>query len=238
MALAGQIQASFLPREVPEMAGWQFAATLMPARETSGDFYDFVPLPNGRWGIVVADVADKGMGAALYMALSCTLIRTYAAKHHTRPDLVFSAASRRILTDTRSDLFVSVFYGILDPSTGTLNYCNAGHNPPLLLRGGGGEVQELRRTGMFLGVMSDATWERATAQMSPGDVLLLYTDGITDAQNRQGEFFGDRRLHQALRASPALSARGIHDTLVATLHDFVGDTPQFDDITLMVVVRT
>jgi len=236
IALAGQIQASFLPSEVPDLPGWQLAARLEPARETSGDFYDFIPLPDGRWGLVVADVADKGMGAALYMALSCTLIRTYAAKYHRRPDLLFKAVNRRMLTDTRAGLFVSVFYGILDPAAGVLEYCNAGHHPPYLLSGTDGSVvQALRRTGMPLGVMEDAIWEQATIRLAPGDVLLLYTDGITDAQNQQGEFFGQGRLLEAAHASLDHSASGIRDALAARVREFAGDAPQFDDITLLVV---
>jgi len=236
IALAGQIQASFLPSEVPQLAGWQLAATLEPARETSGDFYDFIPLPDGRWGLVVADVADKGMGAALYMALSCTLIRTYAAKYHRRPELLFKAANQRMLTDTRAGLFVSVFYGILDPATGVLDYCNAGHDPPYLLNGTDGSVvQALRRTGMPLGVMEDAIWEQATIRLASGDVLLLYTDGITDAQNQQGEFFGTDRLLEAAHASLDRSASSIRDALTARVREFAGDAPQFDDITLLVV---
>lgn len=150
LALAGRIQASFLPEAVPEMKGWQIAAALLPARETSGDFYDFLPLPDGRLGFLVADVTDKGMGAALYMALSRTLIRTYAEEFGDRLDHVFQAVSQRILSDSRADLFVSVFYGILDPRTGQLTYCNAGHHPPYLLRAGSPEGGlELRRTAMF-----------------------------------------------------------------------------------------
>ena len=235
IALAGQIQASFLPSEVPQLAGWQLAARLEPARETSGDFYDFIPLPEGRWGLVVADVAEKGMGA-VYMALSCTLIRTYAAKYHRRPDLLFKAANRRMLTDTRAGLFVSAFYGILDPATGVLDYCSAGHQPPYLLSGADGSVvQALRRTGMPLGVMDDAIWEPATIRLAPGDVLLLYTDGITDAQNQQGEFFSLGRMLEAAQANLGHSALTLRDALTARVQEFAGDAPQFDDITLLVV---
>jgi serine phosphatase RsbU (regulator of sigma subunit) len=186
LALAWQIQESFLPDDLPDIPGWQLAATLKPARETSGDFYDVIPLPNGQFGILIADVADKGMAAALYMALSRTLIRTYTVEYADKPELILGAANRRILTDTQADLFVTVFYGILDPSTGTLTYCNAGHNPPYLLGTRNGDsVHSIRRTGMALGVVEDVTWEQKAVQIAPGDVLVLYTNGVTDAQNEQ-----------------------------------------------------
>jgi serine phosphatase RsbU (regulator of sigma subunit)/DNA-binding NarL/FixJ family response regulator len=238
LAMAGQIQASFLPDEVPDVTGWQLVARLEPARETSGDFYDFIPLPNGRLGILIADVADKGMGAALYMALSRTLIRTYAAEYDTRPDLALGAANRRILMDTHADMFVTVFYGVLDPATGALTYCNAGHNPPYLLSAQSrGLVGSLDKTGLPLGVFEDATWTRGVVQLTPGDVLLLYTDGATEAQDRQGVFFGEKRLLEIAQANLGRSAQGIQDALSAEVREFVGDAPQADDITLMVLVR-
>lgn len=238
LALAAQMQASLLPRALPQITGWQLAARLEPARETSGDFYDFISFPDGRLGILVADVADKGMGAALYMALSRTLIRTYAAEYDTRPDLALGAANRRILMDSQADLFVTVFYGILDPASGMLTYCNSGHNPPYLLSAqSGGAVQPLSNTGLPLGVFEDATWTYGTAQFGPGDVLLLYTDGITEAQDQQGVFFGDERLLESMQAKRGRSAQDIQDALMAEVREFVGESPQSDDITLMVVVR-
>ena len=241
LAVAWRIQESFLPDHVPQVPGWQLAASLEPARQTSGDFYDLIPLPNGRLGILVADVADKGTGAALYMALSRTLIRTYAIEYDTQPAHALRAANRRILRDTQSDLFVTVFYGILDPDSGSLAYCNAGHNPPYLLGAHTGAVQALSLTGMALGVIEDETWEEGTAQMAEGDVLVLYSDGIPEAANAQGAFFGTERMLAVLRdvllALPAPSAGEVQDALLAEVRAFVDDAPQFDDMTLMVVVR-
>jgi serine phosphatase RsbU (regulator of sigma subunit) len=238
LALAGEIQASFLPSALPIVAGWQLAATLEPARETSGDFYDFIPLPNGRLGIVVADVVDKGMGAALYMALSRTLIRTYAVEYDRQPELVFGAANRRILLDTHAKLFVTVFYGILDPTTGTLTYCNAGHNPPYFLSAQNKDmVQALGGTGLPLGIFEEVTWTQESVQLAPGDTLVLYTDGIPEAQDQQQVFFGEERLQKTVQANLGGSAQDIQDALLAEVHRFGGDAPRLDDITVVVVVR-
>ena len=237
LALAGQIQANFLPSNLPDVPGWQLAAMLRPARETSGDFYDVIPLPSGRLGILIADVADKGMGAALYMALSRTLIRTYAVEYDNQPELALSAANRRILADTGAGLFVTVFYGVLDPTSGELTYSNAGHNPPYHLSARDGNViQELDRTGVPLGILEGGTWQRRVVHLAPGDVLVLYTDGITEAQNAQGSFFDEDRLREVVRANLGRSARDIQDGVIAQVDAFVSDTPQFDDITMLVVV--
>ena len=239
LALAWQIQASFLPDDLPDIPGWQLTATLEPARETSGDFYDLIPLAKGRLGILVADVADKGVGAALYMALSRTLIRTYAAEYHTQPELALSAANRRILMDTHTALFVTVFFGVLDPVSGTLTYCNAGHDPPYLLSAQNGDtVQALKATGVLLGMFKGVTWEQRTVQLAPGDMLVLYTDGVTEAQNVQGAFFDKERLLEVARTNLGRSAQDVQEILIAEVHEFVGDAPQFDDITLMVIVRS
>jgi serine phosphatase RsbU (regulator of sigma subunit) len=238
LAMAGQIQASFLPRDIPHVPGWQLAATLEPARETGGDFYDFIRLPNGRWGLVVADVADKGFGSALYMASCCTLLRTYAVEYHTRPDHVLSATNGRLLADTQAGLFVTAFYGILDPATGALVYCNAGHPPPYLLSAQNTDkVRALPRTGMPLGIAADATWEPETIQLGPGDVLLLYTDGITEALDEQEEFFQSERLLEVVQTNLGRSAQEIQDVLLAKIHQFIGQRPQFDDIALLIVAR-
>jgi len=238
LALAWQIQESFLPDDLPQVSGWQLAATLEPARETSGDFYDIIPLTNGKLGILIADVADKGTGAALYMAVSRTLIRTYAAEFDTQPELALRAANRRIMVDTRADLFVSVFYGVLDTTTGTLTYCNAGHNPPYFVSTQNrGEALALTKTGMALGVIEDATWEQRTIHLAAGDLLVLYTDGVTDADNGQGGFFGEERLLETILNHRERSVQEMEDALMGEVHKFVGDAPQFDDITLMMIKR-
>lgn len=244
LALAGEVQASFLPNELPSIPGWQLSATLKPARQASGDFYDLISLPNAGLGIVVADVSDKGAGAALYMALSCTLIRTYAVEYPAQPEFVLSAVNRRILQDTSASQFVTVFYGILDPATGMLAYCNAGHCPPYHIRSEDGQdVQELVRTGIPLGLFEDKVWEQNAVQLASGDVLLLYTDGITEAHSEQAGLFGEERLLESVRAnlgSAGLqrpSAQEIQDAILADVHGFVGDAPRSDDIALAVLIR-
>ncbi len=236
--LAGEVQSSFLPRRLPDLPGWQLSVNLRPARQTSGDFYDVNVLPDGRVGILVADVVDKGVAAALFMALSWILIRTYAPQHPLEPELVLRAVNRQILKDTEARQFVTLFYAILNPETGTLTYCNAGHCPPFLLRiAPGAPPRKLEKTGMPLGILEDEVWERRTVQLTPGDMLVLYTDGITESYATDGQAFGEGRLLKSLLANMGRTAQEIQDSLLADLVSFTGDAPQSDDIALAVVVR-
>jgi len=238
LAFAGKIQASFIPERVPSLTGWSLAASLTPARQTSGDFYDFVELPDGKIGLVVADVADKGTGAALYMALSRTLLRTFAMQFPADPAEALRQANERLLADSRADQFVTLFYAVLDPATGSLTYCNAGHNPPLVLRADAPTVPELlSRTGTALGVMEELTWQAKTVQLERGDALILYTDGVTEAQDAANLLFGEERLFTTARAHLAQSASDLHAAILEAIRAFVGEAPQFDDITLVTVKR-
>jgi serine phosphatase RsbU (regulator of sigma subunit) len=243
LALAGQIQATFLPNALPSVQGWQLAVTLEPARQTSGDFYDLLDLPDGKIGIVVADVADKGVGAALYMALSRTLIRTFAMQYPDHPAQALTAANRRILMDTHAELFVTVFYAVLDPRSGSLTYCSAGHNPAFLLSGRdeGCDHLALGRTGIPLGMFEESVWREATVQLAPLDVLVAYTDGLTeaqtDAQTDDPVLYGEERLLTAIRRSLAGTAEDVQTAILADVRNFTGGAPQFDDITLLVLMR-
>jgi serine phosphatase RsbU (regulator of sigma subunit) len=195
-------------------------------------------LPNGKLGLLVADVSDKGMGAALVMALSRTLLRTYAYEYHGRPDYVMRVANRRILTDTQSGLFVSTFYGVVDPYAGTLTYANAGHNPAYLLRNhGSANTEVLTRTGMVLGVLDGVEWEPVTIAMQPGDMLVIYSDGVSDALSEADEFFGEERLRAIVEQHRTQSAQHMLDAVVEAQRRFVGRAPWFDDATLMVLKR-
>ncbi|MFN2171212.1 MAG: SpoIIE family protein phosphatase [Candidatus Promineifilaceae bacterium] len=237
MEAAGKIQSGLLPVKPPQIPGWQLAAKLEPSRQTSGDFYDFIHFPDGRLGIVIADVADKGAAAALFMALSSSLIRTYAAQYENQPELVLGETNRRILADTHTDLFVTVFYAELDPSTGTITYANAGHNPPYHFHSHGGVVQPLKCTGLPVGILEGSTWGTGAIQLSPGDVLVLYTDGVTDAQNREETFFGSERLLACAQHNLAQTAQEIEEAILAGIHEFAAGSPQFDDVALIVIRR-
>lgn len=238
LTLAGRVQASLLPEGPPEMPGWQIATTWKPARETSGDFYDFVPLPNNRIGIVMADVVDKGMGAALLMALTRTLIRTYAAEFPNHPEHLLQVTNQRLLADIDAGMFVTIFYGVLDSETGLLTYSNAGHPPPYLFSPDGklGTIS-LPDSSMPLGVSDEASWQQGLQEIQPGAMLLLYTDGVIDAQNPFGEFLGEQGMLNIIQTRIGKSAVSIQETLLATLADFAGAEPQVDDITLMTLIR-
>ena len=235
---AGKIQAGILPEKPPRLRGWDIAARLEPALQTSGDFYDFIPLTNNNWGVLIADVSDKGMGAALFMALSNTLLRTYAIQYATLPSFALSLVNERILSDTRNGMFVTTFYGVLEPDTGRLRYVNAGHNPPYLLSGQKGKpVDQLRPTGMALGVDENASWNQKIARFTPGDMLVLYTDGVTEAQDRAGRYYGEARLLEVIRPLRSHPAEQVLEAIMADLRRFTSGSPQADDVTLIVVRR-
>jgi len=238
LRLAGEIQSGLIPFDIPRIPGWQLAVTLNSVEETSGDFFDIIPLPDGRIGLVIADVFDKGIGAALYMILTRTLLRTYAVEADPDPPLVFFATNARMIADTTSNLFVTAFYGVLDPTTGKLSYSNAGHHPPYVLRPGEKIIiQELIRTGLPIGVQAGATWSKAAVQIDPGDRLILYTDGVPDARNPNGESLSVQPMLEVAKQNLGLSAEELQSKLLAEISGFVAGGTQSDDITLMVLAR-
>jgi len=238
LALGQQIQLALLPKESPVVPGWQVASLYRAARQVGGDFYDFFDLPGepGRLGLVIADVADKGVPAALMMALSRTMIRT-AALGGRGPSSALARANELILNDSRTGLFVTAFYAALDVHTGRLAYANAGHNRPLWLRAGTGEIVELAAHGIALGVLEQVELEERVVDVSPGDVLAFYTDGVTEAMDADGQLFGVERLRAAVAADPDASAAEIVSAVERALGAFTDDAPQSDDVALFVVRR-
>ena len=238
LAEAARIQTSLLPGVAPTIPGWDVAIKLQPARETSGDFFDFLALEHGKYGIVIGDVSDKGLGAALFMAMTSTLFRTYISRQPSLPALTISTVNERIISDTGGSSFVTAFLGVLEPNTGRLRYVNAGHVPPLLLSVlKGKNIDRLRRTGMALGVLKETSWQQKLVKFAPGDYMLLYTDGVLDAQDRAGNFYGEPRLLQAAWARAGATANQIVDGVLDDVADFTGGVPVSDDVILMVLRR-
>lgn len=236
--LARQIQLGMLPKHNPTLPGWQIDAVYQAARIVSGDFYDFFDLPGEprRLGMVVADVADKGAPAALFMALSRTVIRTIALSGRGAAATLLRA-NQLILNDSQSDLFLSAFYAILEPESGRLLYANAGHNRPLCYRAATGAVEELPARGIILGVFEEIAIEEQQIAVEPGDVLLFYTDGLPEGLDVEGRMMGMQRLVEALRRNADLDAAGISGAIVDAYNQFTAGAEQSDDVTFFVVKR-
>ena len=238
LAVARQIQLDMLPRCCPTVAGWEFAVFYRPARLVGGDFYDFFELPGepDRWGLVIADVADKGVPAALFMALSRTMIRTSALGGRS-PVAALLCANQLILQDSRPDLFLTAFYAELDAQSGRLIYANAGHHRPLWWQTTTHEIHELAAHGIVLGALETIDLEERTIAVMPGDLVLFYTDGVTDAMDGAGEMFGAERLQDVVAAHATASAQQVLSAVVQAVGEFSGAAPQSDDLTLFVVKR-
>ncbi len=242
LAIGRQIQLSLLPEACPVASGWEFAAAYHPARQVGGDLYDFLELPGKprQLGLVIADVTGKGVPAALFMAFSRTIIRTESMSGRKRnPAAALRRVNRSIVRDIQSDdrLFLSAFYATLDTYSGRLTYANCGHNWPLWLRSATGEVRPLAARGIIIGIFSDVELEEHEIEMAPGDILIFYTDGVTEARDVDGQLFDDERLSAALATDPQASAQQVLDTVIDAIKTFTGDTPQSDDLTLFVVKR-
>ena len=238
MALGQEIQNSLLPTCCPEIPGWDLDVYYEPARLVGGDFYDLFELPGepGRLGIVIADVAGKGVPAALFMALGRTIIRTIALGGRS-PAAALERANELILNDSRSELFLTAFYGVLDMNSGRLVYTNAGHNRPLWLQAATGAVQELAARGIVLGSLARIELEECTIDLGPGDLLLLYTDGASEAMDPDHQPFGAERLEAQLVAAGADRPQKILQDVVAAVRAFIGETHPQDDITLLALRR-
>ena len=260
------IQSNFLPRneDLPCPSGWQIVSCLHPARQVSGDFYDVMTMTRNRIGFLVADVCDKGVGAALFMALMRSLMRAYAqqfcqavssegAEGQQEPDRsdgtdlshVSDLAAQKAVQLTNDyvannhgelAMFATMFFGVLDPDTGSVVYVNGGHNPPILVDAQGRIKARLEPTGPAVGMFGGAAFALEQVQIDPGDSLVCYTDGATDARDAANSLFGEERLLE-LASQPATSAQALLQRLESALFAYVGKADQFDDITLMVVRR-
>jgi len=235
--LARQIQKTFLPEHLPEIAGWNLAATWITARQVGGDFYDVIELPGGRLGLFIADVSDKGIPAALFMALTRTLVRAVVFDTPS-PAEAMQRVNALIIPDNQQGMFVTAVYGVLTLESGEFTYANAGHNPPIFLRRSNRSTHLLRRTGAALGIIEDVPMEDRTIILEPDDFLLLYTDGLTEAFSLEEETYGDERLQQVLWAADAETARGVLDVLEKSVRQFMGSLPPADDLTMLGVRRT
>jgi serine phosphatase RsbU (regulator of sigma subunit) len=236
LEMAHKVQAGLLPSETPEITGWQFAACWRPAREVAGDYYDFIPLDQGRLGVVMGDVCDKGMPAALFMALTRSVVRASTVQTvGLADDLVL--ANRLLCADAHDGMFVTLFYGLLHPTTGVFSYVNAGHNPPLWYCADKDGLVPLGPTGMALGLMPDAAFEQQTIRLDPGDWVLLYTDGLTDASDASANRFEIERVQRVLLPHRHGAAAELLAALEQAVDRFAGDTPPFDDIALLLLRR-
>lgn len=247
-AVARRIQASFLPEVLPQPRGWQFAAYSRAAQAVGGDFFDCIALGQGQFGLVVADVCGKGVTAALFVALTRSLLRAASqAPWIFQGGLVRDASSVLagalwLVNDyicrehEASNMFITLFYGVIDTHTGTLAYANAGHNPPLIVHPDG-TIVETSLGGTPLGIIAAQTYDVMTLTLEPGARLIVFSDGITEATSRSEEFFGDERLLAALASRQQMDAEALVRSIISEVDAFNAGVPQADDITLLVAAR-
>jgi serine phosphatase RsbU (regulator of sigma subunit)/predicted ester cyclase len=234
LSVAQRIQHALLPRELPELEGWNIAYDYRPAREVGGDFYDFLPLSEGRLGIIIGDVSGKGIPAALVMANTQSVLRAIARRGDVAPGQVLAEANEVLFTYLPPNMFATCFYAVLDPTEGRLRYANAGHNLPCCWREG--VATELRASGMPLGLMPAMDYEEKERTLAPGDGVLLYSDGLIEAHDPQREMFGTSRMVEFVGANSGKAT--LIDSLLAELKQFAGEGwEQEDDITLLTLQR-
>jgi sigma-B regulation protein RsbU (phosphoserine phosphatase) len=233
LQIAHRVQSSLIPQEIPQVSGWDFSARWIPAREVAGDFYDFIDGDEGKLGLVIADVVDKGMPAALFMAFSRSTLRNNVLRVPTPKDGI-AEVNNLICADSVYGMFITLVYCLIEPDSGEVIYVNAGHNPPLLYRSDKNELINLSRTGIPLGVTEETSFDQETATLKSGDFILFYTDGVCDAVNSQGEEFGMERVRRVLLDNSRGSAEEILAALEQASIDFTGATAPFDDITMLI----
>lgn len=236
LQMAREIQESLLPARVPAMHGYEVAAGWRAAREVAGDFYDLFMLPDETLGVVMADVSDKGAPAALFMALARSMIRTHAYSGFSPLDTL-ARTNELILEDARSGMFVTVYHSVFR-ADGSCTHVNAGHNPPLLVRARTGTVEFMPRGGRAIGWFTDNPLRAVEMQLEPGDIIVYYTDGLTEAENHEQEFFGEQRLKAAVQEGAGQPAETILNGILSRADAFCAGAPAHDDTTLCVVRYT
>lgn len=234
LEVARLIQQHFLPKELPDLPGWQIAAFYRPAREVGGDFYDVIPLPDGRIGFVIGDVTDKGVPAALVMSATRSVLRA-SAQRLIEPGEVLERVNEHLCPDMPEKMFVTCLYGVLDIESGLFRFANAGHDLPYVQTADG--VVELRARGMPLGLMPGMSYEEKEATLQPGDSVLLHSDGVLEAHDPEREMFGSPRLKETMARAPG--GREMMDHVLSDLAAFTGpDAEQEDDITMVTLQRS
>jgi serine phosphatase RsbU (regulator of sigma subunit) len=234
LQVAREVQVGLMQCEMPDIPGYRLACAWHPAYEVAGDFYDIFPLDEGRWGIMVGDVADKGTAAALYMAMIHSLTLSGAMRHRS-PASVLMEVNQTILHQSPSLIYVTAFLAVVDPRTHTLQYANAGHNPPLVRRASGA-IESLTKTGSAIGVFEELQLSETTITLGSGDAVVLYTDGVTEAWHPRDEDYGEDRLIAAIAAAPR-KAGELLAHVEADLDAFTESAPQQDDVTILVLTK-
>lgn len=238
LAIGRRIQLSLLPRGCPQVPEYEFVAGYRAAHEVGGDLYDFIVQPDNptQVHVVIADVTGKGVPAALYMAVSRTLMHTYALEGRT-PAEALQRVNQFILEDQATPLFLSAFYGVLDTASHCLTYANAGHNPPIRLKHETGEIEPLMARGIVLGAFDAFISEEQLCHLHPGDYVIFFTDGITEARNADDRFFDDEGLNAVIGARPWSSAQELLTAIITAVDEFSAGVPQADDFTVVVMRR-
>ncbi|MYD62376.1 MAG: SpoIIE family protein phosphatase [Gemmatimonadetes bacterium] len=232
LRVAHDMQQSILPKIFPDKPGYQLFGSMEPARQVGGDFFDIINLENDRIGLAIADVSDKGVPAALFMMSSRTLMKG-AAIGKSNPTDVLTEVNHLLQEDNDAAMFVTVFYAEYNPADGSLSYANGGHNPPVIVHADGSSTVLPQTNGIALGILPDIEYEQNSVTLSPGDTLVLYTDGITEAMNAQNEEFEMERLLTVLSGASSQDVREMNQAIFQAVQAFAGDMPQFDDMTCM-----
>ena len=237
LSVAQKIQLSVLPTEFPTSDDYQIDGRMEAAREVGGDFYDVLRLDNGKVGLAIADVSDKGVPAALFMMSTLTLLKGSAIGLGA-PGAVLTEVNNLLEEENEAAMFVTLLYAVFNPSNGLLTYSNGGHNPPVIIHPDGGSTLLPATEGIALGVAPDYEYDESSVTLSPGDTLVLYTDGVTEAMNAEGEEFGLDRLCRVLSESPSGNAKDTNAIIFDAVREFAGETPQSDDITCLTFRRS